>query len=561
MRVAVLCPPEYREALRPWIAYRQQAGYRIHLLNEPDPSFPIEEKSLLLPAERSEMPLRIRRKIRELNARAPLKAILIVGDAFPLEEREISRIIPSPRVSGAIISHFGSEDHIASDSWYADLDGDGLPELSVGRIPARSPEELKGVIEKIIAYETQVPAGTWQRRIPIVAGIGGMGAIADQAINSLVRKIFTDLLPGGYVSPFTQANWKSSFCPAPSRFRDTVISRINEGALFWVYMGHGFHQGLDLLRTPDGDYPILNEEDIDLLNCSAGPPILLFFACYTGALDAYDESIAEKIALSPKGPIAVLAASRISMPYGLSVLGVELLDTAFAKEVPRTLGDIVRDAKRKMVPLEMEKTDLSVREELRGILDQSARILDPSGRRLDLQLMEHLHSVNLLGDPLLQVRFPGKIEEITAPEITRSGSKIEVRGRIDPDPEWSGIGKPDSEEEVRAELALPRGRVGYRKKPRQEFSSDLKTEQEYQRIYEAANRLEHSRGLGKLSGKDFTIPLEIPENVSGSYIIRIFVKKNGRVYIGSKKLIVRPYDSSRQPPSGETMEKENELFN
>lgn len=559
MRVAVLCPPEYREALRPWIAYRQQTGYRIHLLNEPDPDHRINEKSLLLPADQSEMSLRIRQKIRELNAQVPLKAILIVGDAFPLEEKEIDRIIPSPRISGEIISHFGSEDHIASDSWYADLNDDGLPDLSIGRLPVRSSEELTRVIEKIIAYETSIPDGDWQRRIPIVAGIGGMGAIADHVIDSMVRKIFTTLLPNGYESTFTQANWKSSFCPSPTRFRDEVISRINEGSLFWVYMGHGFHQGLDLLRTPNGDYPIMNEEDVALLNCPNGPPILLFFACYTGALDAYDESIAEKIVLSPHGPVAVLASSRISMPYGLSVFGVELLDTAFSENASSRLGDLVRDAKRKMIPWESTKTDLSGREELRNILDQSARILDPTGHRLDLQLMEHIHSINLLGDPLLQVRFPGKIEEIEAPSITRSGAEIEIHGKIVSDPNSLLIRQEISEDPVIiAELALPRGRVGYRKKPRQDFFADAETQKEYQRIYHAANQLVHAQGTGRLNGDRLTISLKIPEKISGSYILRIFVKKDARVYIGSRELIVRPYDVTRQSHSVGTMEKENE---
>jgi len=41
----------------------------------------------------------------------------------------------------------------ASDNYLADVDGDHLPEFSIGRLPVVSPEELATVIEKIIAYE------------------------------------------------------------------------------------------------------------------------------------------------------------------------------------------------------------------------------------------------------------------------------------------------------------------------------------------------------------------------------------------------------------------------
>src|SRR5262249_19158146 len=41
----------------------------------------------------------------------------------------------------------------ASDDWLADFDGDGIADLAIGRLPARSNEEVATMVKKIIDYE------------------------------------------------------------------------------------------------------------------------------------------------------------------------------------------------------------------------------------------------------------------------------------------------------------------------------------------------------------------------------------------------------------------------
>jgi hypothetical protein len=56
----------------------------------------------------------------------------------------------------------------ASDGLCGDLDGDGIPEVAVGRLPARTPAELSGMIAKIRDYETEF--GTdWQQEVVLAA--------------------------------------------------------------------------------------------------------------------------------------------------------------------------------------------------------------------------------------------------------------------------------------------------------------------------------------------------------------------------------------------------------
>ena len=57
----------------------------------------------------------------------------------------------------------------ASDDWFADADGDGLPELAmVGRLPARTAEQAQAMVNKIVAYDAS-DAGAWARSISLVA--------------------------------------------------------------------------------------------------------------------------------------------------------------------------------------------------------------------------------------------------------------------------------------------------------------------------------------------------------------------------------------------------------
>ena len=84
--------------------------------------------------------------------------------------------VPTWEVPAKVVARFGSEPTIASDNGYADLDGDALPDLAVGRLTADTPAELAGMVGKILAYERSVDFGPWRRNVNLMAGLGGFGA-------------------------------------------------------------------------------------------------------------------------------------------------------------------------------------------------------------------------------------------------------------------------------------------------------------------------------------------------------------------------------------------------
>ena len=509
-------------------------------------------------------PGEIRREILRLDEESPIDALLLVGDGA-VSRMEADGIVPAPRVSGPVIARFGDENHIASDSWYADLDDDGFQECSVGRLPVRTSAELDGVVRKIIRYETQIPTGLWQRDLKFIAGVGGFSPLLDRVIDRTVRNTLAETIPAGYALSFMQADWKSVYCPDPQLFRYLTLDQINAGSLFWVYMGHGSIQSLDRFRTPKGDLMIFERDDVRYLDCRGGPPILVFCACYTGAYDAREESLAEEAFLTPNGPVAVIASSRTAMPYGMTVFGVEMMEEAFRGN-HQNLGQILLAAKRGMRLLETvgnaatdeakietdevpnERSDVDTRRErIRRRLDETAKIFDPTGRELDQQLADHRNLFNLFGDPLLAVRIP-KTFDVEAPETARASQTVHVSGAIPFGTFRTAAWSPDASKEepwrVLVELSLPANRKAVRIAPRREFSLDDKERVEYQNTFEAANRPTVSSATCETLDGTFVLDLTIPNDLVGHYVLRAAVMNRQSVWIGSRGLTIRPSESS-----------------
>src|SRR6187401_2239564 len=63
-----------------------------------------------------------------------------------------------------------------SDMALADFDGDGLPDASAGRIPARTAADVSAAVQKILRWEQRTPSLT-DLTLPLWAGDPGFGAI------------------------------------------------------------------------------------------------------------------------------------------------------------------------------------------------------------------------------------------------------------------------------------------------------------------------------------------------------------------------------------------------
>jgi hypothetical protein len=391
--VVVVCPPALQSALGPWLAHRRAEGRVVEVVAP------------------GSTPEAVKAPLTEAFARQPKLNVVLVGDT--------DAGVPTHLAQARVNVMFGSEPEIATDNWYVDFDDDGVPDAPIGRLPVDTPEELSRLIGRIVGYERSTDVGPWRRRINLVAGVGGFGALADTAIEGAAQTLLTRYLPPAFATTMTYAGATSPYCPGPQSFQSIALGRFNEGCLMWVYMGHGSRREVDRIATPEGYYPILSARDTAALASRSSPPLACFLSCYSGAFDGVEDCLAEEMLRAEGGPIAVLCGSRVALPYAMSILGQELMTAVFERRV-ETVGHMLLEAKRNSVLRPRDDAESKQ-------FDALATMLMPMAADLDAQRREHLTLFNLLGDPLLKLRHPEAVP-LSAPGEAVPGASIAVRG-------------------------------------------------------------------------------------------------------------------------------------
>lgn len=500
----VVRPSQWSPALQPWKAYRSAQGYEILEVDaQPDARA-------------------LRRAILEHAQDPHLKYVLLAGDA----DRTSAFYVPTFYRPSSALVQFGGDAMIATDNPFADLDGDTIPELAVARIPADSSEQLEQALARVMAYETRADFSQWQRKVHVVAGVGGFGAVADSVIEMTTRRFLADRIPGWSQLSMTHASVDSHYCPDPWQFSEACVARLNEGGMFWVYIGHGHVKTLDYVRVENEFLPILTSDLISTVD-SEYPPIAVFLACYTGAFDASEDALAEQLVLCERGPIAAIAASRVSGPYGLAMLSDGLLSGVY-QDRNTTLGEVVLAAKRKLL-IEHTDADLEAadRPQLQ-LIGAIASALSPQDYDLEAERREHVWQMHLLGDPLLQLQHPQPIE-FAAPARSQPGATIEIHG----DSLASG--------ELTVEFAYRRD---YIRRELDEVTGELATAEgrtARQKRYLAANNSVLAVTRAPVPAGPFAHQVTIPDGLRrGRYCLRLFIQGEKALQVGYREIYVRP---------------------
>jgi hypothetical protein len=501
----VVCPSEFRDALAPWLDLRKSQGRVIQIVsNEGTPE-------------------QIRERIRCVARQGKLRFAVLVGGANPTMNANPAvrrRSIPTHLERAKVIDRWGPDTDIATDNWYADLDGDEVPDLAIGRLTVESAEELRAVVKKILAYEQAPDFHRWRARINFVAGASGFDPVVDALLEATARGLISGGIPAAFETTMTYANWHSVFCPDPRLFHQTILDRLDQGCLFWVYMGHGRRTGLDYLRLPGSNVPCLDCGDMSGLHCCAGAPIALFLACYTGAFDSPQRCLGDEMLRAEGAPVAAICASRVSMPYAMTVFGSEMIDQCFRVHAA-TLGEAMLGAKRRTVGV--GQTELDSR---RLIIDALAHAVSPAGSDLAAERIEHLALFNLIGDPLLQLHYP-RAMEITAERSATAGSRLAISGRSPCDGACTIELIADHDDADAARL-------------RQQYDSSPDALGQYQRAYQQANRPPLCSTETLAQAGQFTAALAVPPTAPGRCRIRAFVSGATDCALGSTAIEIRP---------------------
>lgn len=512
----VVCTAAWREALRPWVERRTEQGHRLAFVSNE------------LSAEE------IRATVRGTAKEGKLKYLVLVGDALPRPSFDAelrARSIPTHFAKAKINVKFGSEPEIPTDNWYADLDDDGVPELAVGRLTADSSEELAAIVKKILAYESSAGYGAWRQKVNLVAGVGGFGPVVDSTIEMAAKRFLTEGIPAAFDTTMTYGSWRSPYCPDPRKFHATTVDRLNEGCLFWVYIGHGQKTFLDQVRVPGSMHHILACEDIGKLKCRHGAPIALFLACYTGAFDQPVDCLAEEMLRTEGGPVAIYSGSRVTMPYAMAVMGTEMLDEYFQRR-PDTLGDVLLAAKRRMAA-EPKSEEQSFN---RRLLDGLASLLSPHDN-LAGERAEHLLLFNLIGDPLLKLDHSQAMSVKTADETT-AGEKLSVSGECP----ISG--------RCTIELVCRRDLLRFSPPPREQFDRTAEGLAKLMETYRQANDSRWATQVVDIRNGKFSTDIAVPADCRGPCHVRVYVEGKDASAMGAANVFVKRVEEKAQSSRG-----------
>lgn len=499
--VVVVCPLELQDALTPWLVYRANQGHHLALVDS---------------APRAES---VRRSIRRA-APDGCKFIVLVGDAASREANHdpgAQRTVPTFVVASRVIRAIGGEPEIATDNPYADFDDDGAPDAAIGRIPVKNAADLTRYVERITQYENTLDMGPWRRRLNFVAGLAGFGAVTDFVLERATKNILTRGIPPAFVSSVTYAGPSSPYSPAPGEFHRTILERWNEGCWFWVYIGHGSSEGLDWARTIQGYERILGTQDVDSLASRSPAPIALFLACSTCHFDGPHDCLAESMLAAPGGPMVVIGGSRVTMPYGMSVLGEALLEKCFEGR-SHTAGELFCLAKR--------STAFDSRDDPRGrLLDGLAQALSPSKAPLHVERTEHLALFHLLGDPLTKLRLPREVR-LTGPGNMQAGKSFEVTVQAP----FAG--------QLEIELVARRDELTFQPPPRDTTKETPEALAEYRATYARANdpRWWH-KSIDAKAG-EHRIRVETPSDCQGPCHVRAYLQGKRDFGLGAMDLSV-----------------------
>ncbi len=223
----------------------------------------------------------------------------------------------------------------ASDSWFADFNGDGIPAMSIGRLPVDSAEEAAAVASKIVDREAKgVTMGT-------------MLTVSDQAKGdnfALINQKLAKLLPAK-----TSVQAVNEDDTGSEKAHQMVLDAINSDVDFVSYSGHGT---VDRWRGN-----VLTDEDTAKLENGGHPAVFTMMNCLNGLFqEPLLEGLGEALVRQPDGGAVAVWASTATTPSAEQELLVDAFYRNLSRDPGITIGEAATLAKHATKNLNVRRT-------------------------------------------------------------------------------------------------------------------------------------------------------------------------------------------------------------
>ncbi len=188
-----------------------------------------------------------------------------------------------------------------SDVWFTLLDGDDdlIPDLSVGRIPAQTPQQAEAFVDKVIEYEN-TPAARWKKNFCFITG--GFNRIEQTAFMQQSMQLDQEYINAAPVYGSSVMINKESQGYVEGEHRQDILDAINKGTIWLNFTGHSGSRTWDLM---------FHDPDVYELNNAPKYPFISSMTCHTGRYaEPLQESFGEVFLHAPqKGAVAFMGTS------------------------------------------------------------------------------------------------------------------------------------------------------------------------------------------------------------------------------------------------------------
>jgi hypothetical protein len=224
----------------------------------------------------------------------------------------------------------------ASDEWFADFGNSGLADIHIGRLPARTVDQLSAMIFKIITYQRSIPSSE------AALYADSNGDFNFEAASASLRSLIP---PNVNVEQINRSETDAATA------RRRLFKAIQRGQKVVNYIGHGS-------ATIWNDF-VLTSDDAASISSNKHLPMFVMMTCLNGYfLDSGAYSLAEALMRADRaGAISVWASSGMTASADQVAMNQEFIRLVFSDLNQQiTLGEAIAGAKAVSNDLDVRRT-------------------------------------------------------------------------------------------------------------------------------------------------------------------------------------------------------------
>lgn len=221
--------------------------------------------------------------------------------------------------------------------------------IAVGRIPARSVDEAKNAVNKFLRYVNESPTGAWRNHFMLVADDENQGIHMLQSDKMQKLLINTDGEDGDqYFFDKVYIDAYEKFAGAYPDAREKMFRLLNEGVMWWNYVGHAG-------RTSWTAEKLLTSDDLDELYLKRYP---ILYAATCDFMRWDEPTICGTEVMFNHTSGGIIAAISATRPVYINDNGTQVYALArqmLLRDDPaktRTIGEIYMATKNDIRPLD-----------------------------------------------------------------------------------------------------------------------------------------------------------------------------------------------------------------